>query len=154
MLGGADFDERIIDWIVTDFQAKEGINLRDNAMAMQRVKDEAEKAKIQLSQTERVDITIPFIATGDDGQPRNLDMVLTRAQFEDMCSDLIQRCKKPVESALKDSKLDTSDIDDIILVGGSTRMPWVQDLIKEMFGKEAKSTVNPDESVAQGAAIQ
>jgi molecular chaperone DnaK len=117
MLGGADFDERIIEWIINDFKTKEGIDLRDNAMALQRVKDEAEKAKIQLSQTERVDITIPFIATGDDGQPRNLDMTLSRAAFEDLTKDLIKKCKSPVENALKDSKLSKSDINEIILVG-------------------------------------
>ncbi len=154
MLGGADFDEKLIDWIIDDFKSKEWIDLRENAMALQRVKDEAEKAKIQLSQTERVDITIPFIATGDDGQPRNLDISLTRAQFEEMTKTLINKCKKPVESALKDSKLSKSDINEVILVGWSTRMPWVKDLIKDMFGMDAKSTVNPDESVAQGAAIQ
>lgn len=154
MLGGADFDERVIQWIVDEFKKKEGIDLRDNAMAMQRVKDEAENAKKQLSQTERVDITIPFITTGPDGQPRNLDMALSRSQFEHMCKDLMDRCKKPVEQALKDSKLSKNDINEVILVGWSTRMPWVKTMVKDIFGKEAKSTVNPDESVAQGAAIQ
>ncbi len=154
MLWGADFDERVIQWIVDEFKKKEGIDLRDNAMAMQRVKDEAENAKKQLSQTERVDITIPFITTGPDGQPRNLDMALSRSQFEQMCKDLMDRCKKPVEQALKDSKLSKNDINEVILVGWSTRMPWVKTMVRDIFGKEAKSTVNPDESVAQGAAIQ
>jgi molecular chaperone DnaK len=153
-LGGANFDELIIEHIVSEFKKKESIDLRDNAMAMQRVKDEAEKAKKQLSQTERVDITIPFITTGEDGQPRNLDMVLTRPQFESMSKSLIQATKKPVEQALSDSGLSKNDVNEIILVGGSTRMPWVKGLIKDIFGKEPKSTVNPDESVAQGAAIQ
>jgi len=139
---------------VDEFKKKEGIDLRENAMAMQRIKDEAENAKKQLSSVERVDITIPFITTGDDGQPRNLDESLTRAQFENMSKDLIERCKGPVEQALKDSKLSKSDINDIILVGGSTRMPFVIDLVKEVLGKEAKATVNPDEAVAAGAAIQ
>ena len=153
-LGGADFDEKIIDWLLATFEGKEGINLKDNAMAMQRIKDEAEKAKKQLSQTETVDLTIPFITVGADGQPRNLMETLTRAKFEDMCKDLIAAAKKPLDKALADSGLKTADINEIILVGGSTRMPWVKDQIKEVFNKEAKTTVNPDESVAQGAAIQ
>jgi molecular chaperone DnaK len=123
-------------------------------MAMQRIRDEAENAKKQLSSVERVDVTIPFITTGDDGQPRNLDESLTRAQFEQMCKDLIEKCKKPVQQALDDSGLTTSDINDVILVGGSTRMPFVKDLVKEILKREAKATVNPDEAVAAGAAIQ
>lgn len=123
-------------------------------MAMQRIRDEAEKAKMQLSNVERVDITIPFITTGDDGQPRNLDEALTRAQFEKMCKDLIDRCKSPVKQALSDSKLKNTDINEVILVGGSTRMPFVKALVKDVLGKEPKATVNPDESVAAGAAIQ
>jgi len=116
-LGGADFDERIIQRIVDEFKKEEGIDLRDNAMAMQRIKDESENAKKQLSQTERVDITIPFITTGKDGQPRNLNMALSRSQFEQMCKDLMDRCKDPVKQALKDSKLSKSDINEVILVG-------------------------------------
>ncbi len=153
-LGGADFDEKIIDWLVAGFKAKEDIDLHDNAMAMQRIKDEAEKAKMQLSQTETVEISIPFITVGPDGQPRNLMETLTRAKFEDMCKDLIAAAKKPLEAALKDSGLNTGDINEVVLVGGSTRMPWVKKQIQEVFNKEAKSTVNPDESVAAGAAIQ
>ena len=153
-LGGADFDQRIMDFIVDEFKKKEGLDLKGNAMAMQRVKDEAEKAKKQLSNVERVDISIPFIMTGSDGQPRNLEQSLTRAQFENLCKDLIEKCKAPVKQALQDSKLKTSEINEVILVGGSTRMPFVPRLVKEIFGKEAKATVNPDESVAQGAAIQ
>lgn len=154
MLGGANFDEKIIDRLVAGFKAKEGIDLADNAMAMQRIKDEAEKAKKQLSQTETVEISIPFITVGPDGQPRNLMETLSRAKFEEMSKDLITAAKKPLEAALKDSGLKTGDINEVILVGGSTRMPWVKTQIKDVFGKEPKSTVNPDESVAMGAAIQ
>ncbi|USN56493.1 MAG: molecular chaperone DnaK [Candidatus Peribacteria bacterium] len=154
MLGGANFDEKIIDRLVAGFKAKEDIDLADNAMAMQRIKDEAEKAKKQLSQTETVEISIPFITVGPDGQPRNLMETLSRAKFEEMSKDLIAAAKKPLEAALKDSGLKTGDINEVILVGGSTRMPWVKTQIKDVFGKEPKSTVNPDESVAMGAAIQ
>lgn len=150
----ADWDQRIINYVVDAFKAKEWIDLRDNAMAMQRIKDEAEKAKKQLSSVERVDISIPFITTGTDGLPRNLDESLTRAQFENITSDLFDRCKEPVLKALQDSKLNKSEINEIILVGGSTRMLKVKSIVNDIFGKEPKSTVNPDESVAQGAAIQ
>lgn len=150
----ADWDQRIINYVVDAFKAKEWIDLRDNAMAMQRVKDEAEKAKKQLSSVERVDISIPFITTGTDGLPRNLDESLTRAQFENITSDLFDRCKEPVLKALQDSKLNKSEINEIILVWGSTRMLKVKSIVNDIFGKEPKSTVNPDESVAQGAAIQ
>ena len=153
-LGGADWDARIINFIIDEFKAKEGIDLKGNAMAMQRIKDEAENAKKQLSSTERVDITIPFITTGEDGTPRNLDVVLTKAKFEEITKDLFERTKQPVLDALKDSKLSKSDINDIILVGGSTRMPQVKKIVQDIFGKEPKATVNPDEAVAAGAAIQ
>ena len=153
-LGWTDFDQRIMDRLVTGFKLKEGIDLTENAMAMQRLKTEAENAKHQLSQTERVDISIPFIITGKDGQPRNLEESLTRAQFENMCKDLFGKCKKPCLNALQDSKLSKKDINQIILVGWATRMPAVLKLVKEIFDKEPKATVNPDESVAQGAAIQ
>ncbi len=153
-LGGADFDKRIMDRILNSFKMKEGIDLSTNPMALQRIKDEAENAKKQLSQTETVDISIPFITTGDDGQPRNLEETLTRAQFEKICADLIERCRKPVTDALKDSKLPKADIDEVILVGWSTRIPAVQKIVEEITGKSPKATVNPDESVAQGAAIQ
>ena len=123
-------------------------------MAMQRIKDEAENAKKQLSTTERVDITIPFITTGTDGTPRNLDVVLTKAKFEEITKDLFGRCKQPVLDALKDSKLSKSDLNDIILVGGSTRMPQVKKIVSDIFSKDPKATVNPDEAVAAGAAIQ
>lgn len=149
-----DFDQRIIDHIVDNFQKKEGIDLKTNAMAMQRIKDEAEKAKKQLSAVERTEISIPFIITWADWLPRNLEDSLTRSQMENISKDLIQRCKTPVKQALEDSKLSTSDINEIILVGWSTRMAFVPKLIKEIFDKDAKATVNPDESVSQWAAIQ
>ncbi|MCK9467029.1 MAG: molecular chaperone DnaK [Candidatus Absconditabacterales bacterium] len=153
-LGGKDFDQKIINYLIDAFKTKEGIDLKGDAMAMQRLKDEAEKAKMQLSQVERVDIMIPFICTDDKGQAKNLAESLTRAQFENLSKDLLDRCKQPVIQALKDSKLDKSDINEIILVGGSTRMPSIKKIVKDIFDKEAKSTINPDESVAQGAAIQ
>lgn len=153
-LGGADFDQKIINYLVDSFKKKEGIDLTKNAMAMQRIKNEAESAKHDLSQTERTDISIPFIITGEDGLPRNLEETLTRAQFENMCSDLFERCKTPCLNALKDSKLKKEEINQVILVGGSTRMPAVLKIVKEIFGIEPKATVNPDEAVSQGAAIQ
>lgn len=116
-LGGAVWDERIIDYILKEFKNKEGIDLSDNAMAMQRIKDEAESAKKQLSLTERIDIAIPFITMSVDGKPRNLDVTLTRAKFEEICKDLFEKCKRPVQDALKDSKLAKDEINDIILVG-------------------------------------
>ena len=153
-LGGADFDQKLISYLVEQFKKKEGIDLTKNAMAMQRIKNEAENAKHDLSQTERTDISIPFIITGEDGLPRNLEETLTRAQFENMCSDLFERCKKPCLQALEDSKLKKSELNQVILVGGSTRMPAVLKLVKDIFGIEPKATVNPDEAVSQGAAIQ
>ena len=153
-LGGAVWDERIIDFILAEFKAKEGIDLSDNAMAMQRIKDEAESAKKQLSVTERVDITIPFITMSVDGKPRNLDVTLTKAKFEELCKDLFENCKKPVNDALKDSKLARDEVSDIVLVGWSTRMPQVVNIVKDIFSKEPKAAVNPDEAVALGAAIQ
>lgn len=152
-LGGADFDQRIMDWLLAGFKAKNGIDLSKNAMALQRIKDEAENAKKQLSQTDSVDINIPFITTVE-GEPKHIQETLTKAQFEKMCADLIDRCKQPVMSALADSKLDKNDINEIILVGGSTRIPAIKKLVGDILGKEPKATVNPDESVAQGAAIQ
>lgn len=153
-LGGANWDQRIVDFLVEDFKSKENIDIRDNAMAMQRIRDEAEKAKKQLSTLDRVDISIPFITQGADGTPKNLEVVLTRAKFESLCSDLFKRCKEPLAKAIKDSGLKNSEIEEVILVGGSTRMPQIPSLVKEVIGKEPKATVNPDESVAQGAAIQ
>jgi len=153
-LGGADLDTVLIDWLIAGFKAKEGIDLSDNAMALQRLKEEAENAKKQLSQADNVEITIPFITMGDDGQPRNIQETLTKAQFEKMIDALVTRTKKPVLDALKDAKLSASDIDEVILVWGSTRVPLVRNIVKDIFGKEPKATVNPDEAVAMGAAIQ
>lgn len=153
-LGGANWDQRIMDFLVDEFKSKEGIDLHGNAMAMQRIKDEAEKAKKQLSTMDRVDISIPFITQWEDGTPKNLDVVLTKAKFESLCSDLFKRCKEPLQKAIQDSGLKNSEIEEVILVGGSTRMPQVPAIVKEVVGKEPKATVNPDESVAQGAAIQ
>lgn len=153
-LWGAVWDERIIDYILEEFKKAEDIDLSDNAMAMQRIKDEAEAAKKQLSNTEKVDITIPFITQGEDGKPRNLNVTLTRAKFESLTKDLFDKTKKPVQEALKDSKLSKSDINDIVLVGWSTRMPQIIDIVKDIFGKEPKSSVNPDEAVSLWAAIQ
>ena len=153
-LGWKDFDQKIINYLVDAFKTKEWINLKENAMAMQRLKDEAEKAKMQLSQTEKVEIMIPFICTDDKWQPKNLSETLTRAQFENLSKDLLDRCKQPVIQALKDSKLDKSDINEVILVWWSTRMPAVKTIVKDIFGKEPKATVNPDEAVSQWAAIQ
>lgn len=142
-----------MDFLISSFKAKEGIDLTGNAMALQRIKDEAENAKKQLSQSDSVEINIPFVTTSE-GQPKHIQETITKAQFEKMCADLIDRCKKPVLDAIKDSKLSTSEINEVILVGGSTRMPAVKTLVKEILGKEPKMTVNPDECVAQGAAIQ
>lgn len=152
-LGGADFDQRIIKFLVDQFKTKEGIDLSTNPMAMQRLKDEAENAKKQLSSADQVEINIPFIATSE-GTPKHIQETITRAGFERLIADLLERSKKPVQEAIKDSKLNKSDINDVILVGGSTRIPAVQNIIKDLTGKEAKATVNPDEAVALGAAIQ
>ena len=153
-LWGADVDQVLIDWLIAWFKTKEGVDLSENAMALQRLKDEAEKAKKQLSQADSVDITIPFIAQDSYGQPKNLQETLSRAKFEQMVESILQKTKKPVQSALKDAKLKPGDIQEVILVGGSTRIPMVQKIVSDLFGKEAKATVNPDEAVASGAAIQ
>lgn len=153
-LGGADIDQVLIDWLIAWFKSKEGVDLSENSMALQRLKDEAEKAKKQLSQADSVDITIPFIAQDSYGQPKNLQETLSRATFEDMVGKLLEKTKQPVLSALKDAKLSAWDIDEVILVWWSTRVPLVQTIVKDLFGKEAKATVNPDEAVATGAAIQ
>lgn len=153
-LGGADIDQKIMEWLLAGFKAKEGIDLSTNAMALQRLKEEAEKAKKQLSQADEVEITIPFIAQGSDGQPKNIQETLSRSRFEQMISDLVERTKKPVLDALRDAKLSPSAIDEVILVGGSTRVPLVIKTVADLFGKQPKATVNPDEAVAVGAAIQ
>jgi molecular chaperone DnaK len=152
-LGGADFDQRIMRWLVDQFKAKEGVDLTANPMAMQRLKDEAENAKKQLSSSESVDINIPFITTVE-GTPKHIQETLTRTAFERLISDLLERCVKPVKMCITDSGLTPAQIDDIILVGGSTRVPAVMKLVQDNFGKTPKATVNPDEAVALGAAIQ
>lgn len=152
-LGGDDWDQRIIDWIADKFQTENGIDLRKDKMAMQRLKEAAEKAKMELSSTSQTNINLPFISAGEAG-PLHLDYTLTRAEFERITKDLLDRCKKPVEQALKDADLKTGDVDEVILVGGSTRMPAVQELVEKMTGKKPNMSVNPDEVVAMGAAVQ
>ncbi len=152
-LGGDDWDQRIIDWLADKFQAENGIDLRKDKMALQRLKEAAEKAKMELSSTTQANINLPFI-TADASGPKHLDYTLTRAEFERITKDLLDRVKHPVEQALKDAGLKTGDIDEVILVGGSTRMPAVQDLVKKLTGKEPNMSVNPDEVVAMGAAVQ
>ncbi|MCR5564828.1 MAG: molecular chaperone DnaK [Gammaproteobacteria bacterium] len=152
-LGGDDFDQKIIDWLVNEFRKENGIDLSQDKMAMQRLKDAAEKAKIELSGTTQTTISLPFISMSN-GMPVHLERNLTRAQFNDMTRDLVERCKGPVERALSDAKLSTSQLDEVLLVGGSTRIPAVQDYIRNYFGKEPNKSVNPDECVSMGAAIQ
>ena len=152
-LGGDDFDQKIIDWLVNEFRKENGIDLAQDKMAMQRLKDAAEKAKIELSGTTQTTISLPFISMSN-GMPVHLERNLTRAQFNDMTRDLVERCKGPVERALSDAKLSTSQLDEVLLVGGSTRIPAVQDYIRNYFGKEPNKSVNPDECVSMGAAIQ
>ena len=152
-LGGDDFDQVIIDWLVQGFKADEGIDLSKDPMAMQRLKEAAEKAKIELSSTTSTEINLPYISA-EGGVPKHLVKTLTRAQFEQLAHALIQACLVPCQNAIKDAKLSTSDIDEVILVGGSSRIPAVQTLVKNYFGKEPSKGVNPDEVVAVGAAIQ
>ena len=152
-LGGDDFDERIMDWMVKEFKKEEGIDLTKDKMAMQRVKDAAEKAKKDLSGMSSTEISLPFISQGEDG-PIHLNLNLTKAKFEDLISDLVESTLEPVRKAMKDAKLTKNDIDKVLLVGGSTRVPCVQELVKKELGKEPSKEVNPDEVVAMGAAIQ
>ena len=152
-LGGDDFDQVIIDWLVNEFKSEEGIDLTKDPMAMQRLKEAAEKAKIELSSSSTTEINLPYI-TADGGVPKHLVKSLTRSQFEQLAHDLIQACLVPCQNAMRDAKLSTSDIDEVILVGGSSRIPAVQALVKNYFGKEPSKGVNPDEVVALGAAIQ
>ena len=153
-LGGDDFDKKIIDYIVKEFKKEYDIDLEDDKMAMQRLKEVAEKAKKDLSGMKETQISAPFIAKDEDGEPVHLDMTLTRAKFEDLIRDLVESTIEPVKKALKDAKMTKKDIDKVILVGGSTRIPMVYDLIKEELGQEPSREVNPDEVVACGAAIQ
>ncbi len=152
-LGGDDFDQVIIDWLVNGFKAGEGIDLSKDPMAMQRLKEAAEKAKIELSSTTSTEINLPYISA-EGGVPKHLVKTLTRSQFEQLAHNLIQACLVPCQNAMRDAKLQTSDIDEVILVGGSSRIPAVQTLVKNYFGKEPSKGVNPDEVVAVGASIQ
>ena len=152
-LGGDDFDERIMDWMVKEFKKESGVDLEKDKMAMQRVKDAAEKAKKDLSGMTSTEISLPFISQGEDG-PIHLNMNLTRAKFEDLISDLVESTTEPVRKAMKDAGLSAKDIDKVLLVGGSTRIPCVQELVKKELGKEPSKEVNPDEVVAMGASIQ
>lgn len=152
-LGGDDWDQRVIDWMADKFQAENGIDLRADKMALQRLKEAAEKAKMELSSTTQTNINLPFISAGAAG-PLHLDYTLSRTEFERITKDLLDRCKKPVEQALRDAGLSTGDVNEVILVGGSTRMPAVQELVKNMTGKQPNMSVNPDEVVAMGAAVQ
>ena len=152
-LGGDDFDQVIIDWLADGFKSEEGIDLRKDPMAMQRLKEAAEKAKIELSSTTSTEINLPYISA-EGGVPKHLVKTLTRSQFEQLAHNLIQACLVPCQNAIRDAKLSTSDIDEVILVGGSSRIPAVQTLVKNYFGKEPSKGVNPDEVVAVGASIQ
>ena len=152
-LGGDDFDKKIVDYLAAEFKKVEGIDLRQDKQALQRLTEAAEKAKIELSSVTQAEINLPFITATQDG-PKHLDTTLTRAKFEELCSDLIDRCGIPVENALRDAKIDKSAIDEVVMVGGSTRIPAVVELVKRILNKEANQTVNPDEVVAVGAAIQ
>jgi molecular chaperone DnaK len=152
-LGGDDFDKKIVDFLAEQFRKDEGIDLRKDKQALQRLTEAAEKAKIELSSVTQTEINLPFITATPEG-PKHLDTTLTRAKFEELCSDLIDRCRVPVENALRDAKLSKTDIDEVVMVGGSTRIPAVLDVVKRLLDKEPNQSVNPDEVVAIGAAIQ
>ncbi|XP_058189825.1 stromal 70 kDa heat shock-related protein, chloroplastic-like [Rhododendron vialii] len=152
-LGGDDFDKRIVDWLAGNFKRDEGIDLLKDKQALQRLTEAAEKAKMELSSLTQTNISLPFVTATADG-PKHIDTTLTRAKFEELCSDLLDRLRTPVENALRDAKLSFKDIDEVILVGGSTRIPAVQELVRKLTGKEPNVTVNPDEVVALGAAVQ
>jgi molecular chaperone DnaK len=152
-LGGDDFDQRVIDWIADEFKKEQGVDLRRDRMALQRLKEAAEKAKIELSSTLQTEINLPFI-TADQTGPKHLVMTLTRAKLEGLVADLVERTAEPCRQAMKDAGVTAADVDEVVLVGGQTRMPKAQDLVKQLFSKEAHKGVNPDEVVAVGAAIQ
>jgi len=152
-LGGEDFDQRVIDYIVTEFRKEQGVDLKNDVLALQRLKEAAEKAKIELSSSQQTEINLPYI-TADKSGPKHLSLKITRAKFEALVEDLIERTIEPCRVAIKDAGVKLADIADVILVGGQTRMPKVQDKVKEFFGKEPRKDVNPDEAVAVGAAIQ
>jgi molecular chaperone DnaK len=152
-LGGEDFDLRIIDYLSDEFKKESGVDLHNDPLALQRLKEAAEKAKIELSSTEQTDVNLPYV-TADATGPKHLNVKITRAKLESLVGDLIERTKKPCETAMKDAGLSASEINEVILVGGQTRMPKVQELVQNFFGKEPRKDVNPDEAVALGAAIQ
>ena len=152
-LGGDDFDQKVIDWIATEFKKSDGIDLKKDPMALQRLREASETAKKELSSSKQTEINLPFV-TADSSGPKHLNMTLTRAKFEELVSGLVERTIEPCLKAIKDAGLNASDIDEVILVGGSTRMPKIQEKVKEIFGKEPNHSVNPDEVVALGAAIQ
>ncbi len=152
-LGGDDWDQAVIDWLIKDFRSAEGVDLAKDKMALQRLKEAAEKAKIELSQVQQTQINLPFITATSDG-PKHLDVQLTRAKFQEMTADLVDRCKVPFEQAIKDAGISKDDIAHVVMVGGSTRMPAIQDLVHGLTGKEPHKGVNPDEVVAIGAAVQ
>jgi molecular chaperone DnaK len=152
-LGGDDFDEKIVQWLIKDFKDQEGIDLTQDSQALQRLTEAAEKAKIELSTLSQSSINLPFISVTPEG-PKHIEKDLTRAKFEELCADLIDRCRTPIQNALKDAELNPDAIDQNVLVGGSTRIPAVQELVKKLLGKEPNQTVNPDEVVAVGAAVQ
>src|SRR5207249_4475616 len=154
-LGGEDFDQRLIDYIVTEFKRDQGVDLKNDVLALQRLKEASEKAKIELSSSQQTEINLPFISMNPQTQsPLHLTMKLTRAKLESLVDDLIEKTKGPCQMAIKDAGLKAADIHEVVLVGGMTRMPKVQQLVKELFGKEPHKGVNPDEVVAVGAAIQ
>nr|YP_010619310.1 Hsp70-type chaperone [Amplisiphonia pacifica]WAX03323.1 Hsp70-type chaperone [Amplisiphonia pacifica] len=152
-LGGDDFDRKIVEWLVAEFKNDEGIDLSKDRQALQRLTEAAEKAKMELSTLLQTDINLPFITSTDTG-PKHLEKSITRLKFEDLCSSLISRCQVPVDNSLKDAQLNSQDIDEIVLVGGSTRIPAIQNLVKDYIGKDPNQSVNPDEVVAIGAAVQ
>jgi molecular chaperone DnaK len=152
-LGGDDWDERIVDWIITEFKKDQGIDLSKDRQALQRLREAAEKAKIELSSTVETEINLPFV-TADASGPKHLQLRLSRSKFEQLTEDLVQRCRKPFELALKDAGMSANDINEVVLVGGSTRMPMIQELVRSLTGREPNRSVNPDEVVAMGAAIQ
>jgi molecular chaperone DnaK len=152
-LGGDDWDQRVIDWLVQEFKNKEGVDLSADKMALQRLKEAAEKAKVELSAVQETTVNLPFITATSEG-PKHLDEKLTRAKFQELTADLVDACKGPFEQAIKDAGIAKSDLDHVVLVGGSTRMPAIQELVQSMTGQEAHKGVNPDEVVAVGAAIQ
>jgi molecular chaperone DnaK len=152
-LGGDDFDQRVIDWIADEFKKSDGIDLRNDPMALQRLKEAAEAAKKELSTSKQTDINLPFI-TADSSGPKHLNLSLSRAKFDDLVTDLVERTIKPCQKAITDAGLSAAEINEVILVGGSTRIPKIREQVKEIFGKEPNKSVNPDEVVALGAAIQ